>query len=64
MKTLDERINDLEDQITKLKDAINHNVKTARWQSEEYDKRIGELEAKVRAFEVGLNTDPFGMRGI
>ena len=45
--TLDERMNQLEDEIRRLKDTINHNNKVARAIKEKQDARIEELEKKL-----------------
>lgn len=50
--TTEERIKHLEDEIRKL-----------QWKDEGSQKRIEDLEARVRNLEVGQINDPLGMRG-
>lgn len=47
-----ERIKLLEDEVKKL-----------QWKNEGFEKRIDELESRLRNMEHGLTTDPLGYRG-
>ena len=50
--TTDERIKHLEDEIRKL-----------QWKNEGFDKRLDDLEQRIRNLENGQINDPLGMRG-
>jgi hypothetical protein len=64
--TTDERLNDQEDQIQKLKETINHNNKVTRGVNDklsaqilELKKMVEELKTQVTAKNVGVG-DIFG----
>lgn len=54
------RVLELEEQVDDLMD----ETKALKWAHENLERRLDELEQRIRAFEAGNVQDPTGMRGI